>query len=93
MKSLSKQLKNSYDEHVISIPRNLRKVCFVILVKDNIDKNATANLVSSNYNGTGISLLQHVEYENQSESINILEYLDSSHRSKKLPTKTALSRI
>ena len=33
---------------------------------------------------SGISLLQHVEYENQGEFINISEYLDSSHHSKKL---------
>ena len=83
-KSLYEQPQSSYDEHGIFIPRNLRKGCFVILVKDNIDKNATANLVSSHFHGTGISLLQHVEYENQGEFINISEYLDSSHHSKKL---------
>ena len=82
--SMYKQLQSSCDEHCIFIPRNLRKCCFVILVKGNIDENATANLVSSDFHGTGMSLLQYVEYESQSEFINISEYLNSSHRSKKL---------
>ena len=56
-----------------------------MLVKDNIDKNATANLVSSHFHGTSISLLQHLEYENQGERLNAIDaFVDGSHQSKKL---------
>ena len=43
-KSLYEQLQSSYDEHGIFIPRNSRKGCFVMLVKDNIEKNLYFNM-------------------------------------------------
>ena len=56
-----------------------------MLVKDNIDKSATANLVSSHFHGTSISLLRHLEYENQGERLNAIDaFVDGSHLSKKL---------
>ena len=82
-KSLYDTLQKSYAEHGIFSLTHLRKGCFVVLVKDNIDKNATANLVSSHFHGTGISLL-HLEYENQGERLTTIDFSDSSHQSKKL---------
>ena len=74
-KSIYEQLQNSYSEHGIFLPTILKKNCFVVLAKDNIDKNATANLVSAHFHGTGISLLQHAEYENQGDCIEVSRFL------------------
>ena len=83
-KSVYEQLQSSYKKHGMFIPRILRKGCFVVLVKDNIDKNATANLVSDHFHGTGISLLQHAEYSDQGVYIDASEFFDSSHQSTRL---------
>ena len=51
-KSLYDALSQNYSCEGTFIPTNLRKGCFVIFVKDNIDKNASANLIISHYHGT-----------------------------------------
>ena len=66
-KSLYESLRETFHKHCIFLPGNLRKGCFVVSVKDNIDKNASVNLAPSHFHGTGISLLQPLDYENQGE--------------------------
>ena len=56
-KFVYESLRSNFARHGIFLPTNLRKGCFVVQVKDNINKNATANLVQSHYHGTSISLL------------------------------------
>ena len=82
--SLYEVLRRNYVQHNIFLPTNLKKECFVVLVKDNIDKNASSNLVKSHYYGTSISLLQFPERENQGESLENFDYTDSIHKFKKL---------
>ena len=83
-KSIYEVLRRNYVRHGIFLPRNLRKGCFVILVKDNIDKNASANLVHSHYHGTSVSLLQFPEWENQGECLDSFDYIDAVHNFNKL---------
>ena len=44
-KSLCEILRRNYVQHNIFLPTNLKKGCFFVLVKDNIDKNVSSNLV------------------------------------------------
>ena len=44
--------------------------------KDNIDKNATANLVQSHFHGTGVSLFQLLDHENQDERLDCHSFID-----------------
>ena len=83
-KSVYEALCKNYARHGIFLPSNLKKGCFVILVKDNIDKNASSNLVHSHYHGTSISLLQFPDSEATVESIDTLDYIDVAHKLKKL---------
>ena len=62
----------------------MKKGCFIVLVKDIIDKNASPNLARSHYHGTSISLLQFPEWENQGERLENFDYIDSVHKFKKL---------
>ena len=68
-KSLYEVLHRNYVQHIIVLPTNLKKGYFVVLVKDNVDKNASSNLVKSHYHRTSISLLQFPEWENEGESL------------------------
>ena len=83
-KSLYEVLHRNYVQHIIFLPTNLKKGYFVVLVKDNIDKNASSNLVKSHYHRTSISLLQFPEWENEGESLENFDYIDSVHKFKKL---------
>ena len=65
------------------IPTNLRKGCFVIFVKDKIDKNK-ANLIKSHYHGTSISLLQFPIDGQLGDELDRVDFVDVSHGSKKL---------
>ena len=44
--------------------------------KDNIDKNATVNLVQSHFHGTGVSLFQLLDHENQDERLDCHSFID-----------------
>ena len=41
--SIYRALRNSYVRHGLLLTRHLKDKCFVILVKDNIDKNVSLN--------------------------------------------------
>ena len=83
-KSLYEVLRRNCAQYNIFLPINLEKGCFVVLVKDNIEKNASSKLVKSPYHGTSISLLRFPELENQGESLENLDDIDSVHKFKKL---------
>ena len=53
-------------------------------IKDNIDKNATANLVQSHFHDTGISLFQLLDDENQRESLDCHGFVDTVYNINKL---------
>ena len=55
-----------------------------MFTKDNIDKNAIANLVKSHFHGTGISLFQLLDHENQGESPDCHGFVDAVYNIKKL---------
>ena len=77
-----KYLKKGHGRATKKEPR--KKGCFTVFVKDNVDKNATANLVQSYFHGTGISLFQLLDYENQGESLDCHGLLDAVCNIKKL---------
>ena len=83
-KSLYDALSQNYFREGTFIPTNLRKGCFVIFVKDNIDKNASANLIKSHYHGTSISLLQFPINGQLGDELDRVDFVDISHGSKKL---------
>ena len=83
-KSLYDALSQNYSREGTFIPTNLRKGCFVIFVKDNIDKNASANLIKSHYHGTSISLLQFPIDGQLGDELDRVDFVDISHGSKKL---------
>ena len=66
-------------------------------MKDNIDVNASANIIKMHYHGTSLSLLQIPFAENTGEDIEISPYLEVSFTSKKispLPLKyTTVKRV
>ena len=62
-KSLYEVLRRNYVQRNIFLQTNLKKECFVVLAKDNIDKNASSNLAKSHYRGTSISLLPFPEWK------------------------------
>ena len=64
-KSLYEALRIALGHYKIFLPKNLKKNCFTVSAKDNIDKNATANLAQSHFHGTGISLFQLLHHENK----------------------------
>ena len=64
-KSLYEALRITFGHYKIFLPKNLETSCFTVSAKDNIDKNATANLAQSHFHGTGISLFQLLHHENE----------------------------
>ena len=58
----------SFNEYQTFIPNHLKKSVFTVLVKDNIDLNASSNFVSSHYHGTSLSILQFPLEEEQGEA-------------------------
>ena len=83
-KSLYEVLRRNCVQQNIFLPTNLEKGCFIVLVKGNIDKNASSDLFRSHYHGTSISLPQFSEWENQGESLEKFDYIDSVHKFNKL---------
>ena len=83
-KSLFEALRTAFGHYKIFLPTNLEKGCFTVSTKDNIDKNATANLVQSHFHGTGISLFQLLDHENQGESLDCDGFIDAVFNIKKL---------
>ena len=83
-KSIYDSLNVNYDNSGIFLPQKMRKGIFLILLKDNIDKNARANLVHSHYHGTSISILQFPEYEGHGCKLDLSDYINSSSKSRKL---------
>ena len=83
-KSLYDALSQNYSGEGTFIPTNLRKGCFVISVKDNIDKNASANLIKSHYHGTSISLLQFPIDGQLGVVLDRVDFVVVSHGSNKL---------
>ena len=64
-------------------------------MKDNIDFNASANIIKSHYHGKSLSLLQIPFEGNVGESIEVSPYLEVSFSSKKispLPSKYTIVR-
>ena len=66
----------------IFLPTNLKKGCFTVSGKNNIDKNGTTNLVQSHFHGTGI--FQLLDQENQGESLDCHGFTDAVYNIKKL---------
>ena len=83
-KSLYEALRTTFGHYKIFLPTDLKKGCFTVSANYNIDKNATANLVQSHFHGTGISLFQLLDDENQGESLNCHGYIDVVYSIKKL---------
>ena len=83
-KSLFEALRTTFGHYKIFLPTNLEKGCFTVSTKDNIDKNATANLVQSHFHGTGISLFQLLDHENQGKSLDCHGFIDAVYNIKKL---------
>ena len=52
--------------------------------KHNIDKNATVNLVQSHFHGTGVSIFQLLDHENQGESLDCHGFIDALFNIKQL---------
>ena len=88
-KSLYEALHNTFGHYKIFLPASLKKGCFTVSTKDSIDKNATANLVQSHFHGTGISLFQLLDHENQGESLDCHGFIDAVYNIKKLATLPA----
>ena len=63
-KQLYEGLMESFKRNKTFIPHHLRKGIFTVLVKDNIDINATSTFVTSNYHATSISILQFYSTDN-----------------------------
>ena len=57
--------------------------------KNNIDRNPTTNLVQSHFHGTGISLFQLLNHENQGESLDSDGFTDAVYNIKKLAPLSA----
>ena len=57
--------------------------------KDNIDKNATTNLIQSHFHGTDLSLFQLLNHENQGESLDYDGFTDAVYNIKKLAPLSA----
>ena len=83
-KSVYESLQKNFARYGVFLPTNIQKGHFVVLVKDNIDKNATANLVQSHYHGTSISLLQFPNPEIPGEKLDSTNFVDAAYRLKKL---------
>ena len=82
--SLYELLRTAFGHYKIFLLTNLKKGCFAVSAKDNIDKNATANLVQSHFLGTSILLFQLLDHENQGESLDCHGFIDAVYNIKKL---------
>ena len=82
--SLYEALRTTFGHDKILLPTSLKKGCFTVSAKDNIDKNATTNLVQSHFHGTGISLFLLLNHENQGESLDCHGFIDAVYNIKKL---------
>ena len=69
-KSLYETLYTTFGHYKIFLPTNLKKGCFTVSKKDNIDKNSTANLVQSHLHGRDTVLFQLIDHKNQGESLD-----------------------
>ena len=83
-KYLYEALRTTFPQNKIFLSTNLKKGCFTVSAKDNIDKNATASLVKSHFHGTCISLFQLLDHENQGESLDCHGFIDAVYNIKKL---------
>ena len=83
-KSLYEALRTTFGHYKVFLQTNLKKGFFTVFAKDNIDKNATANLVQSHFLGTGISLFRLFDHENQGESLDCHGFVDAVYNIKKL---------
>ena len=88
-KSLYEALRTAFGHYKIFLPTNLKKGYFTVFAKDNTDKNAIANLVQSHFHGTGISLIQLLDHENQGESPDCHGFADAVYNIKKLAPRPA----
>ena len=61
-----------------------KKGCFTVSAKDNIDKNATVNLVQYHFHGICMLLFQLLDHENQGESLDCHGFIDAVYNIKKL---------
>ena len=61
--------------------------------KDNIDKNAIANLVQSHFHGTGISLFELLDHENQRKSLDCDDFMDAVYSITRYVSDLSLSKI
>ena len=83
-KSLYEALCTTFGHYKIVLPKNLKKGCFTVSAKDNIDKNITANIVQSHFHSTGILLFQLLDHEKQGKSFDCHGFIDAVYNIKKL---------
>ena len=83
-KSLFEALRTTFGHYKVFLPTNLKKGCFTVSGKDNIDKNGTANLVHSHFYGTGLLLFKLLDHGNQGESLDCHDLIDAVYKIKKL---------
>ena len=83
-KSLYEALRTTTGHYKIFLPTNLKKGNFTVSAIDNIGKNVTTNFVQSHFHGTGISLFQLLDHENQDESLDCHGFIDAVYNIKKL---------
>ena len=80
-------VRKSYMKYKIFSPNILETGLFTVTAKDNVDKNARSNFVTSLFHGTSITILQHKKESNHGESLPPVqtssEHLQS--KSRKLP--------
>ena len=88
-KSLYEALRTTFGHYKILLPTSLKKCCFTVSAKDNIDKNATTNLIRSHFHGTDLSLFQLLNHENQGESLDYDGFTDAVYNIKKLAPLSA----
>ena len=83
-KSLYETLRTTIGHYKIFLPTNLKKGNFTVFAIGNIDKNVTANLAQSHFHGTGISLFQLLDHENQGKSLDCHGFTDAVYNIKKV---------
>ena len=82
-KSFYEVLRNTFGHYKIFVPTSLKKVCFTVSEKDNINKNTKDNLVQSHFYGTGISLFQDLDDEYQGKNLDCHGFIDAVYNMKK----------
>ena len=75
--SRKKNVREKFGHYKIVLLTNLKKGCFTVSAKDNIDKNITANFVQSHFHSTGTSLFQLLDHENQGKSLDCHGFIDA----------------